>query len=517
MKKITLIILFILIQFSLLEVYGADEDLKLIGGFEKIEYKYGNKGWVELLSKEMTELYKNILEKLTNGVPFNNELKEIIIDTLNAGINYELGKLKNCMEGYYSEKIKDKEKKGKIDLKFDGNKRDGSHIKSKSSEKITLSGRHLEEIISDISSSLKNKKDWFPDNIYTLPWYKDFLTDLGHEMIHSHAGISGGHHGECIAHCLTRNCINSEHDPRDFFYSTGYMGLSTKQLECNTLKFSSDIKDKMKMGEGKCFCGVNWENRSDNDPCEEEEKPPPDEDEEEDRNGGGKGPNVGRDTPDDNFSHASGHDGFTSLMASLSAFPLNLNTDQDFFSYSYYPDILIYNKFDTGAMEHLLDRFMPGNYINDSIHDHFSNKHRLLIVPAGEIMGDQDSEIIQNAFENFVACGGVLLFLTQQYNSQITNFLNFESKETLKTFGFRQDQSCYLKSTYFQEMHPGLSSSNDEAITFSIDGYAKIPGAPSDVNVLLYRTKNRQAAILYFPHKRQLDMRVIDFFLEISV
>jgi len=301
---------------------------------------------------------------------------------------------------------------------------------------------------------------------------------LGHEMLHAVAGLDSIDYGEetpwkikseCMAHCLQK-CIDKNH----------------RQMinECD--------------GDGEdMFCEID--NTCEFIACDK--KPPPDEDEEEDRNGGGKGPNVGRDTPDDNFSHASGYDGLNSLMASLSAFPLNLNSDQDFFSYSYYPDILIYNKFNTGAMEHLLDRFMPGNYISDSIHDHFSNNHRLLIVPTCEIMGDQDSAIIQNAFENFVACGGSLLFLTQQYNSQISNFLNFESKETLKTFGFRQDQSCYLKSTYFQEMTPILSSSNDEAITFSCDGYAEIPGSPSDVNVLLYRTKNRQAAMLYYPYK----------------
>ncbi len=272
MKKIILVIIFILIQFSPPGVFGSDEDKYLTGGFTKTRYKGEGKNneWVDLFDyKEMEKFYKDFLKDTTNGVPFNEELKGEIAETLNAGINHQLEKLKGCMGGDYSKKIEAKEKTGKILLRFDDNLgiHDGYHETRDGKENVTLSGSYLAEIISDITKSLKNNQKWYPENIYTLPYYTDFLTDLGHEMIHSHAGIGGGEMQECIAHCLTRKCLNLKHDPRAFQYSV--LGdIVSNPLHCDQLKFPPEIKNKM--GEGKCFCGVNWEDRYDNDPCIDE-------------------------------------------------------------------------------------------------------------------------------------------------------------------------------------------------------------------------------------------------------
>ncbi|UCH96809.1 MAG: hypothetical protein JSV88_08140 [Candidatus Aminicenantes bacterium] len=87
MKKITLIILFILIQFSYPVVYGSDEDKELTDGFSRVRYKGEgkNKEWVYLFDfKEMEKLYKYFLRDTTNGLPFNEQLMKIISRTLNA-------------------------------------------------------------------------------------------------------------------------------------------------------------------------------------------------------------------------------------------------------------------------------------------------------------------------------------------------------------------------------------------------------------------------------------------------
>jgi hypothetical protein len=258
MKKITLIILFIFIQFSHPGVYGYNKEKDLIGGFYIIQYKGEgkNKEWVYLFDyNKMKGLYKDFLRDSANGVPFNDKLKKTIVDTFNAGINHQLEKLKGCMGGDYSKKFETKEKTGEIYLRFDDDygTHDGYHgyEKENAKENVTLSGSYLEKIIKDITTSIKNNKEWYPDNIYTLPWYKDFLTDIGHEMIHTHAGIGGGHMGECIAHCFTRQCLNSKHDPRDFQYSV-IGSMVTNPLQCDQLEFPSETKNKM--GEGKCFC-----------------------------------------------------------------------------------------------------------------------------------------------------------------------------------------------------------------------------------------------------------------------
>ena len=186
---------------------------------------------------------------------------------MNAGINQQLETLKGCMGGDYAKNIEDKVKTGEIELRFDDvyGIHNGYHEEEteESKENITLSGSYLEKIIKDITSSIKNNEKWYPDNIYTLPFYKDFLTDIGHEMIHTHAGIGGGQMAECLAHCFTRQCLNSNHDPRDFQYSV-YANAVTNRLDCDQLDFPPEIENKM--GEGKCFCGVNWEDRSDKKP-----------------------------------------------------------------------------------------------------------------------------------------------------------------------------------------------------------------------------------------------------------
>lgn len=496
MKKIVLLILFIFIQFSFYGIYGADKESKLTGGFSTIKYKGKGKNnkWVKLFNdKKMAELYNDFLKDVTNGVPFNFKLKESITDTLKAGINHELENLKSCMGGDYSKKIEDKKKSGKIELRFDDSLRihDGYNDVEQYTgiENVTLSAGHLEKIIHDITYRIKKNEKWYPDNIYTIPWYKDFLTDIGHEMIHTHAGIAGGHRGECIAHCLTKKCINSKHDPRDFQYSV-VGSFITNPLQCDRLKFPPEIKEKM--GEGKCFCDVNWENPYDNEPCEEEEPEPEPPASDGSSNSSPSRPN---ETPDDNFSHSSGIYALNNLLLS-NIFPINI--DQEFFNCSYYPDILIYNKFNYPDLPQLLEQYQGFSYINDYVHDHFSNQHKILIIPSGELMGDENSEIIKAALEQFVASGGTLLVLSQQYDTHYENLMPLPENETLKAYGWRQDQSCYNGSVYFEGIHPIVSSSTNQLLTAAVDGY--FSQWPANATVILNRTKNKEAALLYYPY-----------------
>jgi hypothetical protein len=202
------------------------------------------------------------------------------------------------------------------------------------------------------------------------------------------------------------------------------------------------------------------------------------------------------DFPDDNYSHSSGVYSMTSLLASIAALPLN--TDQEFFSFSYYPDILIYDKYNYLDLPGLLDNFDGFSNINDYVHDSFSNNHRLLIVPSGEFMGDENSEIIKQALEYFVESGGTLLVLSQQYDTHIENLVPVPDGEPLNFYGWRQDQSCYYSSVYFKGMHPVVSSSSGELLSGAVDGY--FDAWPSTSTVLLNRTKNREAALLYYPY-----------------
>jgi hypothetical protein len=448
------IILFVLILFYPPGVFGSDGDKYLTGGFTVIKYKGEgkNKEWVDFL------------RDAANGVTLNDKLKELISVTLNAGINHQLEKLKSCMGGDYSKKIEDKEKTGDIELRFDDNYgiHDGYHEEKKedAKENVTLSGSYLEKIIRDITNRIRNNEKWYPDNIYTLPGHTDFLMDIGHEMIHAHAGIGGGHMGECIAHCYTRQCLNSNHDPRDFRYSV-YSGIITNPLHCEQLEFSPEIKSKM--GEGKCFCGVNWEDRYDNEPCKDENQPPP----QNGTSGGSSGTTRTAkanfpDLPDDHYS-------FSDFVA-FSDNEMNSNpvgnflgdTFNDILCYNYYPDILIYNKYGDSLMENLLNRIMPGNYIHDYSHDYFSENHKILVIPSAALIGDSESEIVKQAITRFVESGSSVVLFSQQYGNDIKKLIpSLSEGEIGPIVGFREDSSCLKNSVYIAEtgMHPILSSS----------------------------------------------------------
>jgi hypothetical protein len=138
---------------------------------------------------------------------------------------------------------------------------------------------------------------------------------LGHEMMHaftgvfhydsndtSEQGINRKERVECEVHCLQKQCLDPNVRMPDYC-----------EKRC-----------------GKNYCVNEFR--------ECKKKPPPDEDEDSSGDESSRTPNRG-DHGDDNFSSSSGNYLLNSLLASLGSFPIN--PDQDFFSYTYYPDILI--------------------------------------------------------------------------------------------------------------------------------------------------------------------------------
>jgi len=80
----------------------------------------------------------------------------------------------------------------------------------------------------------------------------------------------------------------------------------------------------------------------------------------------------------------------------------------------------------------------------------------------------------------------------------VENLVPIPEGETLKSFGWRQDQSCYNGSMYFDTMHPVLSSVTNQLITATVDGY--FSQWPAGSTVLVNRTKNREGTLLYYPY-----------------
>ena len=321
---------------------------------------------------------------------------------------------------------------------------------------------------------------------------------ISHEMTHYLTGLMGGGLlAECIVHCLTKKCHDQNHNLREYTYKRFEDGKSIP-LECDKLTENQlqNVGVGSKMGKPACFCDTDWKAIKKMVESEECDNPPP------------PGGDNRADTPDDNYSYSSGVSSasgasgvsnaasLSTLLASLNVFPLA--SGQNFISYSYYPDILVYDKFNYPDLPALLKYYNSSNNIHDYVHDSFSNNHRLLIIPSGELTGDENSIIIKEALKQFVESGGTLLVLSQQYDTQFENLVPIPETEPFKCYGWRQDQSCSIGSTYFEEMHPVLSSSTNELVSAVVDGYFHT--IPSTATTLLYKTRNRESTMLYYPY-----------------
>jgi len=189
------------------------------------------------------------------------------------------------------------------------------------------------------------------------------------------------------------------------------------------------------------------------------------------------------DTPDDNYS-----------------FNLAGNKRVGISNYSErFPFIGILKNGNVIAMDTLLERIERGClYVeNDFNPEKTLEITKLLVVPSGGFTGFGKSAYLKILLEQFVRNGGTIICFAQQ-DSDDYSLIPFVEKETLKAYGWRQDQSCYSGSVYFKGMHPVLSSATGELVSGAVDGYFE--AWPSTSTVLLNRTKNREAAMLYYPY-----------------
>ncbi|MCP4152718.1 MAG: hypothetical protein GY757_33605 [bacterium] len=300
---------------------------------------------------------------------------------------------------------------------------------------------------------------------------------LGHEMLHAFTdiykdilSIEDGKMSpmECEVMCLTRACL----DPHSILKK-----LNEHLEECDEICERTENKAYCKDGK-YTKCKRRRPKKTDSSggpttfPGSSQRKP---------------------DSPDDCYSYAGSNINFSPFAGSSVSFPAS--TGEDGLSNIYYPDVLVYNKYGSSDMDNLLNRFNPDDYLDDYVHDHFSGKHKVLIVPSAEFMGDGNSEITKQAFKQFLSAGNTILVLGQQYGDDLENHLPIDGP--LKAYGFREDQSCLRRSAFFDTMHPALTSASSGIIDAGIDGY--IPIYPSNSTVLLRRRINREPALLYFP------------------
>jgi hypothetical protein len=412
-------------------------------------------------------------------------------------------KIDNCqfLQDLYKEQI---EGKGGLGISFQPGPGCGSTLGKSAMVDLGL----LRLILKDIGEQLKNGDEEIEVNPskYTCGG-NDIVTIMGHETLHAITGAGEpANVDECLIHCLTKNYLAE--NANDYIIKN--MAINNGgNLKCNeiteeqwdwVMERTGDVDPREEMEAGDCFCGEKWTEDADCDENKPNPVPPPTGG----NGGGGSGGSRPRDyehsdNGDENFSWASAQLAFVNAAYPIEKFPLPPGID--FLSLGYYPDLLIYNKFDYPDLPRLLDRFNGFSYIHDYNHDYFSNNHKVLVIPSGELMGDSGSAILKQSLKNFVDNGGVILCLAQQYDTD-WQLLPGSGDEILSGPGWRQDQECMIGSCYYDQMTAPLTSlaaagNWESGYSISTDGYFN--RFPQNSTILLKRTKNGYPLALYYP------------------
>ncbi len=347
---------------------------------------------------------------------------------------------------------------------------------------IGLHGGFMYEIIK----KLRDNKPLNPYEIETGGI--NLYVTLAHEYIHILANAMGtGIVSECVAHCLTKKCIDPNHNLKEMKcddINDGNILIKCQDItDAKWRKFLEMTNDPRHVTkEGNCFCDIKWDESKE---CDEYYRTFSDD----------AIFYYKADHADDNVSFSSGGAAGNKLEVIEDFCEIG---ERGFASVSYYPSVMVYDKFYYGLANRMLDAVGNDDYTEDRRHDYFSNDHPVLVVPMGEMTGDRGSEIKKAAIERYVREGGTILVFAQQYGADVESLVPVPEGESLKAFGWREDQSCLKNSLYFENRHPVLSSSLSALVDGGVDGYFSV--IPSSSTVLLRRKVNNEPALLYYPY-----------------
>jgi hypothetical protein len=188
---------------------------------------------------------------------------------------------------------------------------------------------------------------------------------------------------------------------------------------------------------------------------------------------GGSGSGPAGDVPDDNYSFSSG------LIQEFNLFPEAVVLTQGYWQQA----LKLY-----GGLKAAPE--FTANALFEST--------PFLIVPTGGLFSFENDSTFKIILQEYVRLGGVILVLAQQFGEHIDKVVPIPDGASLRSYGWREDQSCSINSTYIEGMHPVLASLNTNIVTAAVDGYFSI--YPSASTVLLRKKTNQEPCLLYYPY-----------------
>lgn len=109
----------------------------------------------------------------------------------------------------------------------------------------------------------------------------------------------------------------------------------------------------------------------------------------------------------------------------------------------------------------------------------------------------ENSEQFKNTLAEYVYQGGTVIVFGQQHGYEFLALPTPDGRPIVG-YGWREDQSCQLRSIYIERFHPLLSSVSTFTVSASVDGY--FVEYPEASIILLRRTKNGEPAMLAYPY-----------------
>lgn len=191
-----------------------------------------------------------------------------------------------------------------------------------------------------------------------------------------------------------------------------------------------------------------------------------------------KNDSPGDDNPDDNNS---------------------FSTDNGNRFYFITPEILIYKRgyYDAYKVYEFGEEQNALTDLKESL-ELLRNSGKALVIPSGALVGKAVDSTLKLILEQYVKSGGTIVVFAQQFGYQVDSVVPVPEGETLKSYGWREDQSCEKNSVYYNAMHPVMSSSQRKMIDAGIDGHFTL--YPSNSTVLLRRISNNEPAMISYPY-----------------
>jgi methionine-rich copper-binding protein CopC len=124
------------------------------------------------------------------------------------------------------------------------------------------------------------------------------------------------------------------------------------------------------------------------------------------------------------------------------------------------------------------------------------NSGKVIIFPTGSLFGKDNDSTFKTILHEYVQKGGNIIVFGQQFGRFVDAVLPKNDGDVLRSYGWRESNSCIRDSSFFESFHPALASLTKANANVSVDGYfSSIPG---NSEVLLRAAANKNPVLFTY-------------------